>query len=74
MFWISKIFQLAVDWQLNLDNLRTHQVVSLYAKGHDQLAEEVRSSPIYFTLKTKSIHNFFVFNRLYLLSITKKTL
>lgn len=42
MFWINKIFQLAIDWQLNLDDLRIHQVISLYAKGHDRLAEEVR--------------------------------
>ncbi|XP_050425334.1 rab3 GTPase-activating protein non-catalytic subunit [Adelges cooleyi] len=41
LFWISKIFQLAIDWQLPLDELRIHQVVSLYAKGHDRLAEEV---------------------------------
>lgn len=42
MFWINKIFQLAVDWQLNLDDLRIHQVIWLYVKGCDRLAEEVR--------------------------------
>lgn len=47
MFWINKIFQLAIDWQLNLDNLRIHQVISLYAKGHDRLAEEVRNIIFY---------------------------
>ncbi|XP_022162830.1 rab3 GTPase-activating protein non-catalytic subunit isoform X1 [Myzus persicae] len=41
MFWISKIFQLAFDWQLNLDDLRICQVISLYSKGHDRLAEEI---------------------------------
>uniref|UniRef100_A0A2S2P4L9 Rab3 GTPase-activating protein non-catalytic subunit n=1 Tax=Schizaphis graminum TaxID=13262 RepID=A0A2S2P4L9_SCHGA len=41
MFWTSKIFQLAFDWQLNLDDLRICQVVSLYSKGHDRLAEEI---------------------------------
>jgi len=43
MFWMSKIFQLAFDWQLNLDDLRICQVISLYSKGHDRLAEEVRN-------------------------------
>jgi hypothetical protein len=38
---MSKIFQLAIGWQLNLDDLRIHQVMSLYSKGHDRLAEEV---------------------------------
>lgn len=41
MFWIDKIFQLAFDWQLNLDDLRIFQVISLYSKGHDRLAEEI---------------------------------
>ncbi|XP_025425417.1 rab3 GTPase-activating protein non-catalytic subunit isoform X2 [Sipha flava] len=40
-FWMSKIFQLAIGWQLNLDDLRIHQVMSLYSKGHDRLAEEI---------------------------------
>lgn len=47
MFWISKIFQLAIDWQLHLDDLRIHQVVSLYAKGHDRLAKEVKNQFIF---------------------------
>jgi len=49
MFWINKIFQLAFDWQLNLDDLRICQVISLYSKGHDRLAEEV-STQFYFFL------------------------
>jgi len=48
MFWISKIFQLAFDWQLNIDDLRICQVISLYSKGHDRLAEEVRNQLFYF--------------------------
>lgn len=59
MFWISKIFQLAIDWQLNLDDLRMHQVISLYAKGHDRLAEEVRNQISYTHLKLKIIYNLF---------------
>lgn len=70
MFWINKIFQLAIDWQLNLDDLRIHQVIWLYVKGCDRLAEEVRNnfSLNYFKLKTKQIIYFY---RLYLLSIIK---
>ncbi|XP_050524026.1 rab3 GTPase-activating protein non-catalytic subunit isoform X2 [Daktulosphaira vitifoliae] len=41
LFWMSKITQLSIDWELSLDELRIHQVVSLYAKGHDRLAGEV---------------------------------
>lgn len=60
LFWISKIFQLAIDWQLNLDDLRIHQIVSLYAKGHDRLAEEVSNCQIlllsYYFLKINNYH------------------
>lgn len=54
MFWINNIFQLAIDWQLDLDNLRIHQVVSLYAKGHDRLAEEVRNLIFYIKNQKKT--------------------
>lgn len=62
MFWISKIFQLAIDWQLNLDDLRIHQVIWLYIKGCDQLAEEVRNQFSLTRLKLKTIKvNVFIF-------------
>lgn len=62
MFWINKIFQLAIDWQLNLDDLRIHQVIWLYVKGCDRLAEEVRNifSLICFKFKKKQVNYLFL--------------
>lgn len=39
--WVARVMDLGAEWGVSGDLLRRHQVCELYARGYDQLAQEV---------------------------------